>query len=519
MNAPKTNADIASVFSRTAELLEDRGANVFRVRGYRHAARVIDKLPDCVASMVAAGGDLSVIRGIGNNMAHHISRFVKTGRFGPLEDEERKAVRLRDATCIRRTMLARAEEIAEPLLAYMKEDDAVARIVIGGSYRRRKDTIGTLDIVATASKPDRAFDRFRAYPGIRKIMGSDTSSVAATLAAGIEVEFRIVEESSFGAALLFSTGTAAHASEIRKRAQDRGIRIAEDGIFRGGARLSSYTEEDVYNCLSLPFIAPELRENRGEIEAAEQAGLPRLVSRDDIRGDLHMHTKESDGLMCAEEMADAAIKLGYEYIAITDHTESLTVAHGLNEAARRRQLEAIDALNANFKGFRILKSAEVDILEDGRLDMSDSLLREMDLTVCSIHTRFDLPRDKQTERILRAMDNPYFTILGHPTGRLINDREPYAVDIEKIVRAAKERGAFLEINSQPDRLDLHDIHARMASAEGVLLSISTDAHSSFGLPAIRHGVDQARRGWLEAKDVLNARPLAALLKLLGRLRG
>lgn len=296
----------------------------------------------------------------------------------------------------------------------------------------------------------------------------------------------------------------------------KGLKINEYGVFRGKERIAGKTEKDVYAALGLPFIEPELREDTGEIEAARAKKLPRLVSLDDIRGDLHTHSKASDGNATIEEMAQGARERGYEYLAISDHSRHVTIAHGLDARRLARQIGEIDHLNAGLKGIRILKSAEVDILADGTLDLPDSILKELDLTVAAVHYKFDLDAAKQTDRIIRAMDNPYVNIIAHPSGRLIGEREASPIDMERLMKAALERGCFLEVNAQPERLDLKDAHCRMAKELGLKLAISTDAHTVGTLDYMRFGLDQARRGWLEADDILNTRSWQELKKLLKR---
>jgi DNA polymerase (family 10) len=302
-------------------------------------------------------------------------------------------------------------------------------------------------------------------------------------------------------------------------AKERNMKINEYGIYKEGKRLGGENEKDIYTHLGLDYIEPEMRENRGEIALAQNHTLPKLIKLSDIRGDLHMHTRYSDGMNTIKEMAQAALKKGYEYIAVTDHTKHLSVAHGLDEKNVRAQLEEIDKLNEELKGITILKSAEVDILEDGTLDLSDAVLSELDLVLCGIHYKFDLSKEQQTKRILKAMEHPAFTILAHPTGRLINLREPYEVDMEAVIDAAKERGYILELNAQPDRLDLNDRHCRMAKEAGVPIAISTDAHSVQNLELMRYGIGQARRGWQEKEDVINTRSLKELQKLLNKIKG
>jgi len=325
-----------------------------------------------------------------------------------------------------------------------------------------------------------------------------------------------VDAQSYGAALCYFTGSKAHNIAIRRIAQQHGLKINEYGVFHGEQRIAGEDEASVYKSVGLPFIAPELREDRGEIEAAHARRLPKLVSIADLRGDLHAHTRATDGHDSLREMALAAKALGLEYLAITEHSRHLTVAHGLDPLRLARQCEEIDRLNAALDGMTLLKGIEVDILEEGSLDLPDEVLGRLDLVVGAVHSQFHLSRAKQTARILRAMDHPHFTMLAHPSGRLIDRREPYDVDMLRIIRHARDRGCFLELNAHPDRLDLLDSHCQMAKQEGVLVSINSDAHSRFDFSNLKYGVGQARRGWLEKADVLNTRPLAALRRLLKR---
>ncbi|HEY0663124.1 MAG TPA: PHP domain-containing protein, partial [Thiobacillaceae bacterium] len=325
-----------------------------------------------------------------------------------------------------------------------------------------------------------------------------------------------VEEKSYGAALCYFTGSKAHNIAIRRIAQKLGLKVNEYGVFRGAERIAGEDEASVYQSVGLPWIPPEMREDRGEIEAAHAGRLPRLVEFADLRGDLHAHTKATDGHDSLRDMAEAARAMGLEYLAITEHSRHLTVAKGLDPARLAKQCDEIDRLNPELDGITLLKGIEVDILEDGSLDLPDEVLGRLDLVIGAVHSRFHLSRAKQTARILRAMDHPHFTILAHPIGRLIDRREPYDVDMLRIIRHAKQRGCFLELNAHPERLDLLDSHCQMAREEGVLVSINSDAHSTFDLANLKYGVGQARRGWLEKDDVLNTRPLGALRRLMGR---
>ncbi len=569
-----SNSEIADLFDELADLLDIEGENPYRVRAYRNAARTIRSQPRSLAEMIEAGEDLTRLPGIGAAIAQKIATIVESGRFpqleevlkrtpptlvqllrieglGPkrvktlfrllgirtLEDLERAARQGKirqlpgfgpktEALILKhldqaageekRFLRFEAEGIANALLDHLKSVPGVDRMVVAGSFRRWKETVGDLDILVTVRGKSPVMERFVRYPGVTEVLSHGTTRSSIRLGNGMDVDLRVVPRESFGAALQYFTGSKAHNIEIRTLAVKQGLKINEYGVFRGEERIAGEREEAVYACLGLPFIVPELREGRGEVEAALEHRLPKLVELKDIRGDLHCHTKESDGIDTLETMAQAARRLGYEYLAITEHSRRVTVAKGLDEKRLRSQMEQIDALNEKLSDITLLKGIEVDILEDGSLDLPDHVLKELDLTVCSVHYKFNLSQRKQTERILRAMDNPYFNILAHPSGRLINKRPPYAVDMEKIMRGARERGCVLEINAQPERLDLNDEHCLMARDIGVKLVISTDAHSAVGLGLMRYGVAQARRGWLESGRILNTLPLDPLLAQLKR---
>ncbi len=568
------NTEIAEMFSRLAELLEIQGANTFRIRAYRKAAQTIEGLPHSVTSMLADGADLSKLPGIGEDLAAKIQEIVETGNlslldqvssqlpgqlaelakipmlgpkrvkmlydtlgiqdlkglakaaragkirqlhgFGRKIEEKILAETDRRSTNEKRIKLNTAEEFAEPILEFLKGIQGVQEAIVAGSYRRRKDTIGDLDILVTCKQAKTIMDRFVAYYEVESVVSKGHTRATVILRSGLQVDLRVVPEESYGAALQYFTGSKAHNIAVRSLAVKKGLKINEYGVFRGEKAIAGRTEVEVYAQVGLPYFEPELRENWGEVEAGLRHALPDLVTINDIRGDLHVHSKASDGQFSIKDMALAAQEKGYDYLAICDHSQRVTIAHGLNATRLAAQMEEIDRLNHTFKGFTILKGAEVDILEDGSLDLSDDLLERLDLTVCAIHYKFNLPRAKQTERIIRAMDNPYFTILGHPTGRMINEREPYDLDMEQIMAAALEQGCFLEVNAQPVRLDLTDLHCKMAKDMGVKVAISTDAHRTTDLEFIRFGIGQARRGWLEPENILNTSSLKALKTQLQR---
>jgi DNA polymerase (family 10) len=569
---PVHNAEIASLFERYALLLEIEGANPFRVRAYRNAARTVQGLPRSIAAMLVDGADLSELPGIGEDLAKKIEEIVKTGTFadlgkietrlphhladlavlpglGPrrvktlyeslgvksLVDLRRAATagkiaalprfgakmqtRILDAirqlqTAEKRIKLADAEEIAVSLTSYLSESEDLKNVTVAGSFRRRRETVGDLDIVATCKASTEFMDRFVHYEDVADVISKGKTRSTIRLRSGLQVDLRVVPEESYGAALHYFTGSKEHNIALRSIAAEKGWKLNEYGLFQGNKRLAGKTEKEIYAKFRLPFIEPELRENRGEIEAARTGALPHLITLEDMRGDLHVHTVETDGQDTIERMAEAAKERGYGYIAIADHTKHLTIARGMDEKRLARQIREIDQLNGKMRGFRVLKAAEVDILEDGSLDLPDRILRELDLVICAVHYKFDLPEARQTERVLRAMDNPYFSILAHPSGRLMGEREACNLDMPRVIAGAAERGCFLEVNGQPERMDLNDIHCRMAKELGVKLVISTDAHSVATLDYMRFGISQARRGWLEAGEVLNTRSLQELERIL-----
>jgi DNA polymerase (family 10) len=379
-----------------------------------------------------------------------------------------------------------------------------------------RETVADLDIVVAAASADPVMQHFTQYDEIAETLAAGPTRASVILKSGLQVDLRVVAEESYGAALHYFTGSKAHNIAIRQIAQKRGLKINEYGVYRGKTRIAGESEESVYRAVGLPYIPPELRENRGEIEVARRGPLPQLVELSDLRGDLHVHTKATDGHNTLREMALAAKSHGWEYIAITDHSRRVTVARGLDPLRLARQCTEIDALNEELEGITLLKGIEVDILEDGNLDLPDHVLGKLDLVLGAVHSKFELSRARQTDRILRAMNRPHFTILAHPTGRLIQQRPPYDVDVPRIIREAGRRGCFLELNSQPERLDLFDTYCQMAREEGVLISINSDAHSTFQFDNLRFGIGQARRGWLEKQHVLNTRPLSELRTLMSR---
>ena len=568
---PVHNAEIAAMFDQAAELLEIKGDNPFRTRAYRRAARTIEGWPKSVAGLLKSGEDLSELPGIGKDLAGKIATIVATGKFDLLEslkhelpgdlgeiaalpglgpkrvkqlyDELRirsvedltraaKAGRLRELhgfgekseakllaalgkpVAEKRVRIDIAEAEAESLVSYLRQFVGQGQVVVAGSYRRRRDTVGDLDILATARNGKAVGEQLTKYENVASVVAHGPTRTTVVLRSGLQVDLRIVPAVSYGAALMYFTGSKAHNIALRGIANDHGWKLNEYGLFDGNRRIAGATEEEIYKKLKLPTIPPEMREDRGEIALAQKRLLPNLVSLDDIRGDLHVHSNWSDGTVDIGGMAKAAKQRGYAYMALTDHSKHVTVAHGLDARRLSRQIDTIDRLNETLDGFVVLKGVELDILADGRLDLPDQILSRLDIVVAAVHYKFDLSRAVQTERIMRAMDNRHVSILAHPTGRLIGERESYEVDMERLMMAAHERDIYLEINAQPERLDLNDVHIQAAKSLGLKLAISTDAHSVAALGYMRFGVDQARRGWLEPADVINTRSLAALKKLL-----
>ncbi len=568
-----TNSEIAAIFNRYADMLEIKGANPFKVRAYRNAARTVENIGKPLEELVKEGYDLTKLPGIGADLSNYIKEIVTTGKFSKLEEIEEeippslvemlaieglgpkriktlyeklhiqsmedlrraaesgeieklpgfgptlvqkiiKGVRLAKKAG-HRFKWSEAKEYVDDLLEYLGQLK-LSHLVVAGSFRRKKETVGDLDILATAEDFSEVIRHFVKYPKIKEVVSAGSTRSTVILQNDLQVDLRSVEDESYGSALNYFTGSKAHNIELRKIAIELGYKLNEYGLFQGSERIAGKTEEEVYEALGLCYIEPELRENRGEIEACKAGKLPKLIERKDIRGDLHMHTVYSDGKHTIEEMARAAKEMGYEYIAITDHSKRLTVAKGLDEKRVLQQFEEIDRLNEKIDGITILKGMEVDILEDGTLDMSDEILAQMDVVLGAVHYKFNLPKEKQTARVLRAMDNKYLNIIAHPTGRMINMREPIALDMVKILEHAKECGVVMEINSQPDRLDLNDIHAKMAKELGVKMAINTDSHNIFSLYYIEYGINQARRGWCEKEDIINTLPLSKLKKILKR---
>lgn len=576
------NDKIAAVFDEIADLLELQDANPFRVRAYRNAARTLVSWPEEMADWAAQKRDFDDLPGVGADLAGKIGEILERGscdqldrlraqfprgitellqipglgpkrvhalyhelgvrspaqiqsaaREGRIRDirgfgetSERRIAEAAAAYLQRSTRwpIARIAGDVEALLEHLRTAPGVSEAVVAGSYRRRRDTVGDIDILVAAARGQALADRLQAFEQVEQVLAHGTTRASVVLTNGLQVDLRVVQPSSFGAALVYFTGSKAHNIALRRIARARKLKINEYGVFtadqgRTAKRIAGDTETSVYAAIGLPYIPPELREDHGEIEAARQHALPHLVDRNHLRGDLHAHTKASDGVETLEQMARAARDAGLDYLAITEHSQSLTVARGLDAERLGAHIDAIDRLNETLQGIVLLKGIEIEILEDGRLDLPDAVLARLDLVVGAVHSLFDLSRAKQTARIMRAMDHPHFSILAHPNGRLFGTRGACELDMERIIRHARERGCFLELNSQPDRLDLFDLQCRQAKDAGVPVVISSDAHRGADFRWLQFGIDQARRGWLEPRDVLNTLPLAELKTRLGATMG
>ncbi len=585
------NLDIARTLEETADLLEIQGANPFRIRAYRNAVRTVEGLTRSLQDMVAAGDDLTELAGVGKEMDSHIRELLQTGQLSTLNEvaEElprtlvalthldgvgpKKAKRLYEELAIEsvegleaeirkgtvqalkgfgaksadkmlraiddhrrqqgRFLRAEAEPYAASLLAHMASAPGVGRLEVAGSYRRRKETIGDLDLLASCEGDGSAVvDHFTHFAGAVRVEAAGGTKGNVVLRSGLSVDLRVVPERSFGAALHHFTGSKEHNVRMRTMGVKRGLRINEWGVFRlpegvdpetvgkdEGERVGGATEEDVFAALDLPWIPPVLREDRGEIDAARTATLPTLLEVEHLKGDLHMHSTWTDGKAAIVDMARACVERGYAYLAITDHSQSLTMVGGLTpERVREQWQEIAQAQDELGDTIRIFRGQEVDILKDGSLDQPDDLLAELDVVVASVHSFMDLDREAMTKRVVRAVSHGSVDILGHPTGRLLGRREPYALDLEAVFEACLEHDVAVEVNAHPRRLDLSDRHVFRARELGVRIVVNTDAHEVRGLDVMRFGVDQARRGWAGPDDIVNARPLAEVESWLQRRR-
>lgn len=569
------NREVAEIFRQIAEILEIQDEDPFRIRAYYKAAQNIESLGRDIAEIVEKE-ELEKIPGVGKDLAEKIKEIVRTGRLGfyeKLKDEIpegltllmsvpglgpktskllydklkirnikglEKAARthkisglpgikekteeniLRGIALIKkakeRMLLAQALSVSEEFIQALKKIKEVKQIEPAGSLRRRKETVRDVDILVTSSKAQKVMEVFTKLPQIKEVLAKGPTKSSVLTKDGIQIDLRVVEPKSFGAALLYFTGSKQHNIKLRQMAVKKGWKINEYGLFRKNRWLAGKKEEDIFHKFRLPYICPELREDTGEIEAALKGRLPKIIDLEDIKGDLHVHSNWSDGSSRIEDMANAAKEKGYAYLAICDHSQSIKIAGGLTIERLKRQIDLIHKLNKKSKGFRILAGSEVDIKSDGSLDYPDKILKELDIVVAAIHTGFKQSEEQLTGRMVAAMENKYVGIIAHPSGRLLGQREPYALNMEKVLKKAKETETFIEINAFPERLDLMDINCRRARELGVKMAISTDAHISGHLDYMYLGVTVARRGWLEKKDVINTLPLEKLLELLKQKR-
>jgi len=584
------NLDVTRTLTELADLLEIQGASPFRIRAYRNAVNTVNSLSRPLKDMVAAGEDLTELPGVGKSVAKYIGEFLDTGSISRLDEVAaefprslvqlmrhdgvgpKKAKRLFEELNVRtvddlaeaiengrvqkmdgfgvksadkivraiedhrkhtgRFQIHETERLISGVLEHVKAAPGVGRVEVAGSLRRRKETIGDVDILAELEGDGTpVVDHFVSFSGAQRVTGAGSTKGSIVLHSGLQVDLRVIPSRSFGAALQYFSGSKEHNVAVRTRAVRQGLRVNEWGVFRvpegeendepplgkeDGERLAGDTEQGVYEVLGMSWVPPELRENRGEVESATGGELPTLVTLQDIRGDLQMHSTWSDGKASVEEMARACLERGYEYFALTDHSQVMAMVQGLTPERAREQWSEIEEVQERVPGIRILKSVEVDILKDGSLDMPDDVLEQLDVVVISVHSFMDQDRKTMTERVLRAMQHPSADILAHPTGRRINRREPFELDVEAVLEAAAELSLAVELNANPNRLDLRDVHVHRAKELAVPVVISTDAHSPKGLADMRFGVDQARRGWLEAGDVLNTRSLEEMMGWLGR---
>jgi DNA polymerase (family X) len=562
------NEEIARIFDDVADMLEIGGENFFRVRAYRNAARTVRDFPAPIADL--ARDRFKEIPGFGADLAAKLATILDTGdlpirielmrtfpsgllelknlpALGPKRiklladrlhirnrDDLKRAIEAGQLRTIRgfgakmeekllealtrepdalkpnRISYADASIVADSLLTHIRGCTCLEQLEIAGSFRRRRETIGDLDIVTASSNASAVLERFLAFPAILKTLGAGETRASVVLNSGLQVDLRVVPRSSWGAALVYFTGSQAHCVHIRRIAQDLGLLLNEYGLYRGAEPVAGSEEEEVYRGLGLSWIPPELREDRGEVDAARDGRLPKLIELADLRGDLHSHSTWTDGHASIEEMARSAQAVGLEYFALTDHSQRLAMVHGLDPLRLREQWDEIEAVATRLDGITILRGIEVDILEDGTLDLPDGVLGELDWVVASVHSKLDMEPDAMTRRMIRAMRNRNVDVIGHPCGRVIGHREASGFDMGEIMRVAREEGCALEVNSQADRLDLTDTACLAAKHAGVKLVISSDAHSARGFSLLRYGIGQARRGWLEPADVLNTRPLVEL---------
>ena len=572
-----TNREIADIFDTIADLLELKGENPFKVRAYRRAALNIRGMAEDLGEIAQRGG-LEELPGIGKELAAKIQEMVTTGHLTYLDKLTKEVPqelsllmtvpgigpkkarmlydRLKVTSLGQLEALAKAQKLrglpgmeqkteenilkglavvkqgqermplgtaiamADEIIRHLKRGLALREIVPAGSLRRRRETVRDIDLLVVSKHPAQVMDRFVSLPHVAQVQAHGQTKSSIRTKEGIQVDLRVVEPKSFGAALVYFTGSKQHNVKIRGLANKLGLTVNEYGVFRekGGRRVAGKTEDEVYKALGLPWIPPELREDLGEVEAALQGRLPHLITERDIRGDFHLHSDWSDGAHPIEEVAKAAKAKGYEYMLLSDHSHSLKVAGGLTPKELLEQRKIITKLNERMKPFRILHGTEMEILPDGTLDYPDDVLAQLDVVIGAVHSAFKQPEETMTRRIVKAIRNPYVNILAHPTGRLWGEREPYAVDLDEVARVAAETGAALEINAYTKRLDLNDAQAKRAHELGATIVISTDTHALTQLESFALGLSLARRAWLTPADVLNTRPVNEVLEWVQRKR-
>ena len=566
------NAEVARVLKEISLLMEFEGKEPFKIKAYQRAVRSVGALGEDIAA-ISERNELTTIPGIGKGIAEVIKSYLDTGEVEVLTKlRTRVPVKVMELDSIPgvgiktiktvyeklgivdldsleqaaeegklaglpglgkkteaqildgirlarsglgRTLLADALSVAEDLEKFLQTLPEIRQLIFAGSVRRRRETIGDLDILVDATDPKIVMDAFVAHSDVTSISAQGKTKSSVRLTSGIQVDLRILPEESFGAGLQYFTGNVDHNVKLRAIAQKKGLRLNEYGLYRGETQVAGKDEVSIYKTLGLDLIPPELREDTGEIEAAQKGQLPTLIELDDIRGDLHSHTDQSDGKNTIEEMLDAAQKKGYEYYCVSDHTQSLTIANGMDEERLLKRIDEIDDLNSSGKWkMKILKGAEVDILTEGNLDITDDVLAQLDVVTVSIHSRMKDDKKTMTERVCRALENKHVHILGHPTGRLLLKRPEFDIDLEAVFGVAKRHNIIMELNAHPQRLDLNPGNLRAATRTGLKIAINTDAHWTTELDHMKFGIFQARRGWLRKDDVINTLPLKKMLDVI-----
>jgi len=519
-----TNQELAQVFNHIAEILDIQGENPFKVRAYKKAVQTLENLT-VQLSTVEDFDKLGKLPGIGDAINKKIRELLETGNLKYYEElKKSEYAPLVEFLKIPGVGPKHARLIYDnlginnvtDLENAAKKGKEVEKITLAGSLRRMKETIADVDILVSSKNPESISDTFVKLPQVESVIAKGKTKTSILTRDGFQSDLRIVKPDEFGAAQHYFTGSKAHNIRIRSLGLQKKLKVNEYGVFKGKKRIAGKNEQEVFKSVGLPYIAPELREDWGEIEMAQKKNLPHLVELKDIKGDLHVHSDWSDGNNSIQEMAKEAKKRGYRYIAICDHTTAVGITGGLDEKRLVKQIDLIEKINKNLKNFTVLSGIEVDIKSNGKLDLPDEILKELDLVVAAVHTKFSQTEEEMTQRIIKAIENPVVDIIAHPTGRLIGKREPYHVDLDKIIDCCKANNKFLELNAYPERLDLNDINCRKAKEKGVKIAISTDAHNTRHLLWMTFGISTAKRGWLEPEDVINTLTLNQLKKLLKR---